>query len=57
MRKDTTIAINEERKDLLNAAAVEITIATRETIKTSKIVHYLIDNYLNKAIKDLKKRE
>lgn len=57
MRKDTTIAINEERKDLLNAAGVEITIATRETIQTSKIVHYLIDNYLNEAIKDLKKRK
>lgn len=56
MRKDTTIAINEERKDLLNAAAVEITIATRETIQTSKIVHYLIDNYLSEAVEDLKNK-
>ncbi|MGO3686003.1 MAG: hypothetical protein ACTJGV_14980 [Proteus vulgaris] len=56
MSKNTTIALNEERKELLNEAAVEITIATRETIKTSKIVQYLIDNYLNEAIKDLKKR-
>jgi len=53
-RKDTTIAINGERKGLLQDAAVEITIATRETIKTSTIVQYLIDNYLNDAVKDLK---
>ena len=53
-RKDTTIAINGERKGLLQDAAVEITISTRETIKTSTIVQYLIDNYLKDAVKDLK---
>lgn len=55
-RKDTTIAINGERKESLQDAAVEITIATRETIKTSTIVQYLIDNYLNEAVKDLKNK-
>jgi len=55
-RKDTTIAINGERKDILQDAAVEITIATRETIKTSTIVQYLIDNYLSDAVKDLKNK-
>ena len=53
-RKDTTIAINGERKEALQEAAVEITIATRETIKPSTIVQYLIDNYLVEATKDLK---
>lgn len=53
-RKDTTIAINGDRKEALQDAAVEITIATRETIKTSTIVQYLIDNYLSEAVKDLK---
>ncbi|MEC8225070.1 hypothetical protein L3Q70_08330 [Pseudoalteromonas sp. CF6-2] len=53
-RKDTTIAINGERKEALQEAAVEITIATRETIKPSTIVQYLIDNYLDEATKDLK---
>ena len=53
-RKDTTIAINGERKEALQEAAVEITIATRETIKPSTIVQYLIDNYLDEAVKDLK---
>ena len=55
-RKDTTIAINGERKEALQEAAVEITIATRETIKPSTIVQYLIDNYLKEATRDLKSR-
>lgn len=55
-RKDTTIAINGERKEMLQDAAVDITIATRETIKTSTIVQYLIDNYLSEAVKDLKNK-
>lgn len=55
-RKDTTIAINKDRKELLQDAAVDITIETRETIKTSTIVQYLIDNYLSEAVKDLKNK-
>lgn len=55
-RKDTTIAINGERKESLQEAAVKITIETRKTIKTSTIVQYLIDNYLNEAVKDLKNK-
>ena len=55
-RKDTTIAINGERKDMLQDAAVNITIATRETVKTSTIVQYLIDNYLSEAVRDMKNK-
>lgn len=53
-RNDTTIAINGTRKEVLQDAAVEITIATRKPVKQSVIVHYLIDNYLKDAVKDLK---
>ncbi|KGK00279.1 hypothetical protein [Thalassotalea sp. ND16A] len=53
-RQDTTIAINGARKDKLKDAVVDITIATREPIKSSAIVQYLIDNYLDDAVKDLK---
>ena len=53
-RQDTTIAINGQRKELLKDAVVEITIATKEPIKASTIVQYLIDNYLEDAKKDLK---
>jgi hypothetical protein len=53
-RQDTTIAINGIRKEKLKDAVVDITVATREPIKASSIVQYLIDNYLDEAIKDLK---
>jgi hypothetical protein len=53
-RNDTTVAINGDRKDALQDAAVDITIATRMPVKPSVIVHYLIDNYLKDAVKDLK---
>ncbi|QYJ87855.1 hypothetical protein K0I73_09440 [Shewanella mesophila] len=56
-RNDTTVAINGDRKDALQDAAVDITIATRKPIKPSVIVHYLIDNYLKDAVKDLKHKE
>jgi hypothetical protein len=56
-RNDTTVAINEERKILLQNAAVDITIATREPVKPSTIVQYLIDNYLKDAVKDLKHKK
>lgn len=52
-RQDTTIAINAERKGKLKDAVVAITIATKEPVKTSTIVQYLIDNYLDDAIEDL----
>lgn len=56
-RNDTTVAINGDRKTALQDAAVEITIATRKPVKPSMIVHYLIDNYLKDAVKDLKDKE
>ncbi|MFT6902358.1 MAG: hypothetical protein ACJAXS_002568 [Colwellia sp.] len=55
-RQDTTIAINGERNAKLKDAVVEIITSTREPIKASNIVHYLIDNYLEEAIKDMKQR-
>jgi hypothetical protein len=54
-RKDTTVAINEERNERLKDAAIEITIQNREQIRPSEIVHYLIDNMLESAIEELKK--
>lgn len=56
-RQDTTIAINGNRKEKLKDAVVEIITATREPIKASTIVQYLIDNYLEDAIKDLKAKQ
>lgn len=56
-RNDTTVAINGDRKEHLQDAAVEITIATRKPVKPSEVVHYLIDNYLKDAVKDMKSRK
>ena len=53
-RPDTSVSINNERKQRLQDAAVDITIATRKQVRMSEIVHYLIDNYLDDAKKDLK---
>lgn len=53
-RTDTSVAINGERKEKLQDAAVEITISTRQMIKVSQIVQHLIDNYLDEAVKDIK---
>lgn len=55
-RQDTTIAINAERKNKLKDAVVDITIATKEPIKASYLVHYLIDNYLDEAVEVLSKK-
>jgi hypothetical protein len=52
-RQDTTIAINGDRKEKLKDAVVEYTIKTKEPIKSSVLVQYLIDNYLDDAISDL----
>lgn len=52
-RSDTTIAVNGERKGLLKDAVVKVTIETLEPIKSSALVHYLIDNYLDDAVNDI----
>jgi hypothetical protein len=56
-RNDTTVAISGKRKDDLNDSVVKFIIETRETIRMSEIVHYLIDEYLEEAIKDMIAKE
>lgn len=52
-RLDTTVAINAKRNTTLTKGCLEIVKETEELIKTSDVVHYLIDNYLDKAIADI----
>jgi hypothetical protein len=52
-RNDTTIAINGRRKEMLQDAAVKVTIAKQKPVKISEIVQHLIDNYLDDATKDM----
>ena len=53
-RADTTVAINGERNTRLQKAALEISISKQKIFKMSEVVQYLIDNYLDDAVKDLK---
>jgi len=52
-RKDTTVAISGKRKENLHDAVVKYVIKTRQTITPSKIVHHLVDCYLDDAMNDL----
>jgi len=55
-RRDTTVAINGDRKKALDDAVVKLVIETKQQIKMSEIVHHLIDNYLDDAIADIKEK-
>lgn len=56
-RNDTTIGISGTRRDKLNEAIVKLVIAKQEPVRMSEIVHFLIDNYLEEAVKDLLHKE
>lgn len=52
-RGDTTVRINEERKLEIKRKILEIGNKTGDIPKSSEIVSYLIDNYLDDAVKDM----
>ena len=52
-RADTTVRINEERKLELKRKILEIGNKTGELLKQSELVSYLIDYYLDDAVKDI----
>lgn len=54
-RTDTSIAISGERREKINGAIVEIVNVKRESVRMSEIVHYLIDNYLDEAVEQIKR--
>ena len=56
-RNDTTVAIAGERKERLNNAVVKLVMERKESVKLSEIVHFLIDEYLEEALKDMLARE
>jgi len=51
--KAAQIRINPERKLKLEKAALEITLKKSKITKYTDVVNYLIDNYLNDAVKDI----
>lgn len=52
-RGDTTVRINEDRKLELKRRILEIGNKTGDIPKSSEIISYLIDNYLDDAVKDM----
>jgi len=52
-RGDTTVRVNEDRKLEIKRKILEIGNKTGEIMKPSEIVSYLIDNYLDEAVKDI----
>lgn len=52
-RSDTTVRINESRKIKIKKKILEIGNYTGDIMKPSEIVSYLIDNYIDRAVKDI----
>lgn len=52
-RKDTTIAINAERRELLEKSVIKVIIETHQQLKMSELVHHLIDEYLEDGVNDI----
>lgn len=52
-RGDTTVRINEDRKLEIKRKILEIGNKTGDIPRSSEIISYLIDNYLDDAVKDM----
>lgn len=53
-KKYGSLRVSEERKMMLEKAAIEVSYATGKPIKWSEVAFFLIDEYLKEAVKDLK---
>lgn len=49
-----SLRVSEERKLMLQKAAIDVSYATGKPLKWSEVAFYLIDEYLSDAVKDLK---
>lgn len=53
-KKYGSLRVSEERKMMLEKAAIEVSYVTGKPIKWSEVAFFLIDEYLKEAVKDLK---
>ena len=53
MRKDTSVRVNEMRRNKLEMLAIEISHKSGKLTKMSDIVNHLLDNYLQESKQDL----
>ena len=56
-KKYASLRVSEERKMMLEKAAIEVSCDTGKVVKWSDIAFYLFDVHLNEAVKDLKARK
>lgn len=56
-KKYASLRVSDERKMMLEKAAIEVSYATGKVVKWSDIAFYLFDEYLKEAVKDLKARK
>jgi hypothetical protein len=54
MKKYTSLRISEEKKMKLERAAIEISYATGKQIKWTDVAHFMFDEYLQEAKRDMK---
>lgn len=52
--KYTSLRVTEERKMLLERAAIDISYKTGISIKWTDVANYMFDKLLNETVKDLK---
>lgn len=55
--KPTTVKIDAARREKLKDAAFEISMAKREVINMTEVIKYLVDNYTDDAVKEMKEME
>lgn len=53
-KKYASLRVSEERKMMLEKAAIEVSYATGRVVKWSDIAFYLFDEHLKDAVRDLK---
>ncbi|MNF98594.1 hypothetical protein D3C84_814590 [compost metagenome] len=56
-KKYASLRVSEERKMMLEKAAIEVSYATGKVVKWSDIAFYLFDEHLKEAVKDLKAKK
>lgn len=52
-KKRGNIAVNYEKKLMLERTAIDLSVKVGRTITWSDLVHYMIDNYTKEAAKDI----
>lgn len=56
-KKYASLRVSEERKMVLEKAAIEVSYATGKVVKWSDVAFFLFDEYLKDAVRDMKSKK